>query len=298
MAEKNITVELAGPERKYVRTFLDFLDNTFLTADEQMVFIVLKSYVDFSADSGEAFPGIHTICKRSKLSESSVRRTINSLVKKGIVKKVRRGLTKTNLYILADYPAMWGCDDLGSLKEIVKNQGMVPLTPEEHIAELEKMGYRVEIKEKGPDTEPTKEQNQAPDNFYNVSGRKDTINDPESQAERYTMEDIRALFEYSGLIIRYPEKQTDIDIVFDILYDTLNCTKKSVRIGGEDRPCMAVISKIMKLQPDDLIYSIDRFHGQTDRIRNVRSYLLAILYNSREQQHLDLMNLGHHNGDF
>ncbi len=33
-------------------------------------------------------------------------------------------------------------------------------------------------------------------------------------------------------------------------------------------------------------------------IKNVKSYLLTILYNSREQNHLNIMNLGHHNGDF
>lgn len=297
MAEKNITVELASPERKYVKTFLDFLDNAYLTAAEQMVFIVLKSYVDFSADSGEAFPSMQTICKRSKLSESSVRRAINSLIKKGIVKKVQRGLTKTNLYILADYPAMWGCDNPEILKEIVKNQGMAPLTPEEHIAELERMGYRVEIKEKGLDAEPTKEQNQAPHKSNSTDGQ-DTIKTPESQAERYAMQDIKELYEYDSLMIQYPEKQTDIDIVFNILYDTLNCTKNTIRIGSEDKPAMAVIGKIMKLQPDDLIYSIDKFHERTERIRNVKGYLLTILYNSREQNHLDLMNLGHCNGDF
>jgi len=85
MAEEPIIVKLASPERKYVRTYHDFLDNSFLTAEEQMVFIVLKSYIDFSSDRGEVFPSMATICKRSKLSEPRARRTINSLIKKGIL---------------------------------------------------------------------------------------------------------------------------------------------------------------------------------------------------------------------
>ena len=112
------------------------------------------------------------------------------------------------------------------------------------------------------------------------------------------MEDIRALYEYDSLIIQYLDKQTDIDIVFDILYDTLNSTKPTIRISGEEKPTMIVISKLMKLQPDDLVYSIDKYHEQTERIKNVKAYLLTVLYGSREQQHLDIMNLGHHNGDF
>ena len=112
------------------------------------------------------------------------------------------------------------------------------------------------------------------------------------------MKDIKTLYEYDSLIIQYPAKQTDIDIVFDILYDTLNNTKQTIRIGGEDKPQMVVIGKLMKLQPDDLVYSIDKYHEQTERIKNVKAYLLTILYSSKEQQHLDIMNLGHHNGDF
>ena len=297
MADEKIIVQLASPERKYVKVYHDFLDNSFLTTEEQMIFIVLKSYVDFKEDSGEAYPSMETICKRAKMSEKRARKNINALIKKGIAKKVQRGLTKTNLYTLSDYATMWACDNVEDVAAVADNQGVKPLTPAEHIAELERMGYTVQIKEKGLDTEPTKAQHQALDN-QNFSKEQNTTDKPKSQAERYTMEDIRALYEYDSLIIQYPDKQTDIDIVFDILYDTLNSTKPTIRIGGEGKPTMVVIGKLMKLQPDDLIYSIDKYHEQTERIKNVKAYLLTVLYGSREQQHLDIMNLGHHNGDF
>lgn len=294
---ENIIVQLASPERKYVKVYHDFLDNSFLTTEEQMIFIVLKSYVDFKEDSGEAYPSMETICKRAKMSEKRARKNINALIKKGIAKKVQRGLTKTNLYTLSDYATMWTCDNVEDVAAVADNQGVKPLTPAEHIAELERMGYTVQIKEKGLETEPTKAQNQAPFN-QNLSKEQNTTDKLKSQAERYTMEDIKALYEYDSLIIQYPAKQTDIDIVFDILYDTLNSTKQTIRIGGEDKPQMVVIGKLTKLQPDDLIYSIDKYHEQTERIKNVKAYLLTVLYGSREQQHLDIMNLGHHNGDF
>lgn len=297
MADEKIIVQLASPERKYVKVYHDFLDNSFLTTEEQMIFIILKSYVDFKEDSGEAYPSMETICKRAKMSEKRARKNINALIKKGIAKKVQRGLTKTNLYTLSDYATMWTCDNVEDVAAVADNQGVKPLTPAEHIAELERMGYTVQIKEKGLDTEPTKAQHQALDN-QNFSKEQNTTDKPKSQAERYTMEDIRALYEYDSLIIQYPDKQTDIDIVFDILYDTLNSTKPTIRIGGEGKPTMVVIGKLMKLQPDDLVYSIDKYHEQTERIKNVKAYLLTVLYGSREQQHLDIMNLGHHNGDF
>ena len=230
------------------------------------------------------------------MSEKRARKNINALIKKGIAKKVQRGLTKTNLYTLSDYATMWTCDNVEDVAAVADNQGVKPLTPAEHIAELERMGYKVEIKEKGLASEPTKAHKQALDN--QISKEQNTTDKPKSQAERYTMEDIKALYEYDSLIIQYPAKQTDIDIVFDILYDTLNSTKQTIRIGGEDKPTMIVISKLMKLQPDDLIHSIDRYHQQDQRIKNVKGYLLTILYNAKEQNYLDLMNEGHFNHDF
>ena len=297
MADEKIIVQLASPERRYVKTYHDFLDNSFLTTEEQMIFIVLKSYIDFKEDSGEAYPSMETICKRAKMGEKRAKKNIDRLINKGIVKKVQRGLTKTNLYTLSDYATMWACDNVEDVAAVVNNQGVKPLTPAEHIAELERMGYKVEIKEKGLVSEPTKAHTQALDN-QNFSKEQDSTKVAKSQAERYTMQNVKELYEYDSLIIKYPEKQTDIDIVFDILYETLNSTKQTIRIGGEDKPTMAVIGKLMKLQPGDLIYSIDKYHEQTGRIKNVKGYLLAILFNSHEQNHLDLMNLGHHNGDF
>ena len=118
------------------------------------------------------------------------------------------------------------------------------------------------------------------------------------ETDVYTIQDIRMLYEYDSLIIQYPKKKTDIDVVFDILYDTLNSTKQYIRVGSEDKPAMVVIGKLMKLDYSDISYSINKYHEQTDRIKNVKSYLLTNLYNSKEQQHLDIMNLGHVNHDF
>lgn len=297
MADEKIIVQLASPERKYTKIFHDFLDNSFLSVEEQMIFIVLKSFVDFKEDSGDVFPSMETICKRGKMSEKRARKNINALIKKGIVKKVQRGLTKTNLYTLSDYGTMWTCDNVKDVAAVADNHGVKPLTPAEHIAELEHMGYKVEIKEKGLESEPTKAQNQALNN-QNISDEQNTTTKEKSQAERYTMEDIKALYEYDSLVIQYPAKQTDIDIVFDILYDTMNSAKPTIRIDGVDKPIMVVISKLMKLTHYDIQYSIDKFHEQTGKIKNTRAYLLTILYHAKEQSHLDLMNLGHHNGDF
>lgn len=299
-ANENIIVQLASPERKYVKIYHDFLDNSFLTTEEQMVFIVLKSYVDFKEDSGEIYPSMETICKRSKMSEKRVRKNINALIKKGIVTKVQRGLTKSNLYTLSDYPAIWTCDTVEDIAAVIDNKGVKPLTPEQHIAELKKMGYEVEIKEKGLACEPTKAHKQAPNKKNNLQ-EQDITTPEESQdaepftidkirVERYTMNQIQQLFNYDTMIHDNPYQRKDIDSIMDILYTAMNTTKKTIKISGEDKPTTVVISKLMKLTKDSIMYAIEQFSKIRERIKNPAAYMLTILYNAPEQFNLDIQN--------
>lgn len=294
---KEIIVRLASPERYYQKCYHDFMDCKLLNGEEKIAYLALKRFLDVRSDNGNVFPAIETIQEITGWGNQKVIKYIKSLVRKGVVKKIRQGLSKPNIYILEDYPTMWTCDSIEDMAAIIQNDGIKPLTPAEHIAELERMGYMVEVKEKGPVGKPTKVHSQAPMKNHS-SMEKDSIGTAKSQAERYTMQDIKSLYDYSTLAAEHPERREDIEIVFDILYDTLNSTKPIIRIAGEDKPVMVVIGKLMKLEQSDLIYAIDKFHEQTGRIKNARAYLLTILFNAKEQAYLDLMNLGHHNGDF
>jgi len=163
------------------------------------------------------------------------------------------------------------------------------------IKALEKKGYKV-IKTKELVNRPTKEYSQAINKNLLLN---DTAKQNKSQyiKERYTIEYIKDLFYYDYLVEQYRNYEDTINSCFQILYDALNSTQP-IKIGKQEKPNEVVISKLMKLNYDDIIYSIEQFNQQTDRIKNPRGYLLTILYNSKEQQHLDLKNLGHYNGDF
>lgn len=85
-------------------------------------------------------------------------------------------------------------------------------------------------------------------------------------------------------------RQQDIDSVMNILYTTMNTTKATIRIAGEDKPSMVVIGKLMKLHKESIMYAIEKFSEQTERIKNPTSYMLTILYNAPEQFNLDIQN--------
>lgn len=152
-------------------------------------------------------------------------------------------------------------------------------------------------KEKEPTSTPLQAKNVSTKKNQS-SSNDDTTKVTESQPlERYTMEEIRKRYDYYIYMLYNPTKRTDIDIVFDILYDALNTTKETLRVNSEDKPAMVVISKLLKLDMEDILYVIEKYREQTGRIKNVKSYLLSMLYNAKEQYHLDIQNQVSHDMD-
>ena len=125
-----------------------------------------------------------------------------------------------------------------------------------------------------------------------------TSDSKESQAsERYSLEIVREYYDYDALVEREPDKQDMIDSVFSILYTVLNTGKTMLRVNGHDMPAMAVVSKLRKLSHNELLYCIDKYDEQTDKIKNPTSYMLTLLYNAKEQMCLDIKNQVNHDYD-
>lgn len=296
MTEKNeaFRVRLSVPERQYVKVYQDFLYSELLSAEEKMVYIALKSFVSYGSDEGKVFPSIDTLCKVTSMSKSTVIRTIKKLEEKGIVKKNRRGVTKTNIYVLADNHAMWKAKTAEELKQ--NSEGAVDLSTNEILEELKRRGIEVVTKKELPSAtvEGSDESSSVSKDSLIHANHSNTV--PENQElERYSMKDLHQIFGYAALD-RYDSK--DIDAVFNILYDVLNTRKETVRVGGENRPTMVVVGKLMKLDYNNIGFVIKKFNEQSGRINNPSAYILTQLYTAKEQNHFDLINQGHHNGDF
>ncbi len=290
MARKKI--KSATDQRPFIIIYHDFLESDLLTTYQKIVFIALKK---FANSKNQCFPSLRKLADITQMSKRKVQDTLKELEEKHIISIENRSKTDggntSNLYTLYDFKEVWNVSSSEKLTTIIEE-----IEEKQMIKTLTAKGYYItKEKELASGSDQTTDTSTQKNQFTN---QQNTINEPKSQVERYTMKDIRVLYDYSSLIVQYPDKQTDIDIVFDILYDTLNSTKKTIRIGGEDKPVMVVIGKIMKLDFSDLAYSIEKYHEQTERINNPKSYLLTILYNDKEQHHLDIMNLGHHFGDF
>lgn len=289
MTNDRIDVMSSVPVRKFVRVYQDFLYSEILTAEEKMVFIALKSFVDFSQDEDEVFPSMDTICKITGMSRPRATRTINSLVSKGIIKKQRRGLTKPNLYTIADYPAMWSAAGVEERKELLNTE--IPYTSDQLVEELVRRGVltkdQIADNKKGSDSAAT---DTDPDRRFDIFSTISNCTNKSTERQEYPMQSIKELYEYDVLVQRQEYGTDDLDSVMDIIYDALNTTKDTIRINGEEKPAAVVRSKLLKLDATDIEYAIAKFRSVTDRIKNPKAYMLTILYGAKEQRSLDVTN--------
>lgn len=289
MTIDRMEVRSSVPVRKFVRVYKDFLESETLTAEEKLVFIALKSFVEFGRDEDEVYPSMATICKITGMSRPRATRTINSLVSKGIVKKQRRGLTKPNLYTIADYPSMWSAEGVEERRQLLDTE--IPYTSDQLISELVRRGVLTEEAVAEKKIEPQSAATDSdPDGRLSIFSTINNITNKNKERQEYTMKYLQDLFEYDVLVQRQEYGTEDLDSVLDIIYEALNTTKDTIRINGEEKPAAVVRSKLLKLDATDIEYAIEKFRSVTDRIKNPKAYMLTILYGAKEQRNLDVTN--------
>ena len=289
MADEFI-VQSAIPERLYVKTYHDFLDSDLLNGKEKLVFILLKRYLNFKDDSGgvagKVYPALETLSKQAGMTKKTVADIIKKLEKKGIIEVKQQGLNRPNIYSIRDFSGIWKSKTDDEVKAAIDTYEDSLM-----IERLRNKGYRV-VKEKEPDnTEPTKVTVEpSTKNNYN-RGNNNTVNSSESQElERYSEDDVKALYDYDIMIQDKPLMKNDIDTILFYVKEVLNCTKPTIRVCGENKPTMVVISQFMKLTYSEILYVVDKFKEQTDRVNNQEAYILTLLYKAKEQMNLDITN--------
>lgn len=286
MARKKI--KSATDQRPFVMAYHDFLKSDLLTEHEKMVFIALKMFAD---DNNQCFPSLKKLADISRISKRKIQDTLKSLEQKHIIGIESRsradGGDTSNLYTLYDFKELWNAGSSEEMAAAVNEYEEMKL-----VSELRSRGYTVTKEKVLESTEPTKvTAKPSTKQFNQFDIFNTTTNSGKSQElERYTIDQIHQLFDYDVMLQENPYRKNDIDSAMSVLYTAMNTTKSTIRIAGEDNPSMIVIGKLMKLDKESIIYALDRFAEQTERIKNPTSYLLTILYFAPEQFHLDIQN--------
>ena len=123
---------------------------------------------------------------------------------------------------------------------------------------------------------------------YSIPFQKEAAAPPERKGNGYTnMDAVRAYEEIIKDNIEYPyliqDKSVDkgmLDEIVSLMLETVCTRRKMIRIAGDDYPAELVKSKFMKLNSSHIRFVLDCMHQNTTKIRNIKKYLLAVLFNA------------------
>lgn len=89
---------------------------------------------------------------------------------------------------------------------------------------------------------------------------------------------IKENIEYPYLAERYGQERTDE--VVDLMLETMLSQRPYIRIAGDDYPREIVRSRFLKVNYSHIEYVFDCLDKNTTKVRNIKAYLLAALYNA------------------
>ena len=91
-----------------------------------------------------------------------------------------------------------------------------------------------------------------------------------------------------------PDEEDAIYQIVDLLVDTCSTKRKILRIAGDDKPAEVVRSRLKKLNADHIRFVLGCLAENTAPVRNMKQYLLAMLYNAPTTMNLYYQNKTNH----
>ena len=83
------------------------------------------------------------------------------------------------------------------------------------------------------------------------------------------------------ILIQDPKMDKDrLDEIVEIMLETVCTARKTIRIAGDDYPAELVKSKFLKLNSSHIEFVLDCMRENTTKVRNIKQYLKAVLFNA------------------
>ena len=86
--------------------------------------------------------------------------------------------------------------------------------------------------------------------------------------------------EYDHLCREFTTYREDLDEIVELMVETVCAKRKTTRIAGSDFPHEVVRSRFLKLDSSHIEFVMECLRNNTTEIRNMKQYLLAVLFNA------------------
>ena len=85
---------------------------------------------------------------------------------------------------------------------------------------------------------------------------------------------------YDELVRECPRDTGQLDEMVELIVETVCSRKETIRVAGNDFPQEVVKSRLLKLDREHIQFVFDCLRENTTQVRNMKQYLLTVLYNA------------------
>ena len=238
-----------------------------MSTDAKLLYGLLLDRVSLSTNSGwideqgrvYIIYTISSITRDLHCGSKKAVRLLRELEKYGMVEKVARGQGKPSLIYVKNFSTLW------SKQQFKDGQNDNSRVVERTILEGSKQ-----------QSNNTNINNTNINNTNPILSGADVDNSDREAYQQYLYKQL----EIEILMERYPYEQDVIESIVNLMLDTICSKRKTIRIAGDDKPVNVVKSMFLKLDASHVEYVIDCLKQNTTKVRNIKQYLLAALYNA------------------
>lgn len=91
---------------------------------------------------------------------------------------------------------------------------------------------------------------------------------------------IRENIDYDSFVRERPYDAGQLDEMVELMVEAVCSRKETLRVAGNDFPQAVVKSRLLKLDREHIVFVFDCLKENTTQVRNMKQYLLTVLYNA------------------
>ena len=91
---------------------------------------------------------------------------------------------------------------------------------------------------------------------------------------------VKKNIDFDVLLHTYSREQDLVEEIYQLILETVQTEKNMIRIAGEYYPAGFVKGKLLKLNYSHIEYVLECMDKNTTKVRNIKQYLLAALFNA------------------
>ena len=225
----------------------------------------------------------------------AIREAVKELERAGYIVRSRerdeKGRLRGTDYVIFEQPQTPPVSDLPTLENpTLDNPTLEKPTQEkptlENPMQLNKDIQKTDLPKKEKSNTDLSSNHSIPILSPNPSPLREETAEPERKgteaADAYSVyeEIIKDNIEYEHFIKHTDIDRERLDEIVSLILETVCTKRKTIRIAGDDYPAELVKAKFMKLNSSHIEFVFDCMKENTTKIRNIKQYLKAVLFNA------------------